>query len=800
MNGSYMSLLDWAILVIPVVFVMCVGFYSRRYIRGVSDYLACGRVCGRYVLCMGDVANALSIITLVAFVEMKYSTGFALGFWYSLLTPLLVFLGLSGYCVYRFRETRSMSLGQFLEIRYSRKLRIFAAGLRSLAEVLANMIMPAVAARFFIQMLNLPASIPFLGMSIPTFELLMILFLSLAITLICWGGTLALVVTDTIQGMILCPLLVSFIIFILLKFSWSEEVIPVMLDRVPGESFINPLDIEKLPRFNFFTMVICAGAYLLMHSATWIGAGNSCAAKSAHEQRMAGVLAGFRSHIIGVFQLLVAICLIVFLNHKNFAPEANLVRQNLATRAVNEVVKDTETRERVLKTIAAIKPIEHEIGVDAPLGNDHDIDSAFLEHIHNTLKEDAVSRTRAKLKAENAGRYPEGAELEAKLARDRAALNYAEGEANNLFQQCRTLFTQLNLSATMRQLLPGGLFGAFCLLLFLAMLSTDDTRIFSSALTISQDCILPFIPGGLPPEKHIRMIRIVTICIGVFFFFGSKYMSQLEYIELFSFMAVSVWTAGCGPMMVLGLYWKKGTTKAAWTALLTGMIISVAYVLTDRNWRELVYPFLLNHNMTDALEQFLQMVSMPFGSFLNWHMDPQRFPINSIEYIFFVNILTLLVYIAVSLLTCKENFNMDRMLHRGQYAIPGEHKDLARDWSLRGIFKTLVGITPEYTKGDRLIAYAYFFYNFVFVFLLSFVAVAVWNAFTPWKIEYWSIYFLVTALLVPLIIAGIATVWFFFGGVRDLVRLFRDLGARKENILDDGRVDGNVSLADKQDS
>ena len=57
MNQNYMSLIDWAILVIPVVFVVSMGFYSRRYIRGVSDYLACGRVCGRYVLNMGDVAT-----------------------------------------------------------------------------------------------------------------------------------------------------------------------------------------------------------------------------------------------------------------------------------------------------------------------------------------------------------------------------------------------------------------------------------------------------------------------------------------------------------------------------------------------------------------------------------------------------------------------------------------------------------------------------------------------------------------------------------------------------------------------
>ena len=43
------------------------------------------------------------------------------------------------------------------------------------------------------------------------------------------------------------------------------------------------------------------------------------------------------------------------------------------------------------------------------------------------------------------------------------------------------------------------------------------------------------------------------------------------------------------------------------------------------------------------------------------------------------------------------------------------------------------------------------------------------------------------------------TVWFWIGGVIDIRRLFRDLAARKEsNPLDDGRVEGNVSLADQE--
>ena len=145
-----MSWIDWLITLVPLAVVMWLGFYSRKYIRGVSDFMVAGRVCRRYVISTANMANSLALVSLVAYVESHYRTGFAMTFWNSLMLPLSIMVALSGWCLYRFRETRAMSLGQFLEIRYNRSLRIFACFLRSIAEIMANIIMPAIAARFFI--------------------------------------------------------------------------------------------------------------------------------------------------------------------------------------------------------------------------------------------------------------------------------------------------------------------------------------------------------------------------------------------------------------------------------------------------------------------------------------------------------------------------------------------------------------------------------------------------------------------------------------------------------------------------
>lgn len=222
---------DWLIVLGPLLFVLGMGVYVQRYTKAnVANFLVAGRVCGRYVILVGDIAGALSFVTMLAYIEVKYKTGFALSFWSNFMLPLTVVMGLTGYCTYRFRETRAMSLGQFLEMRYSRPFRIFAAALRSISEMLTNMIMPALAARFFIYFLDLPRHFTVFGLQVSTFMLILVIALFMAIFIIWMGGTLAVVITDSLQGMILYPLMVIFVIFVLVKFSWSSEIIPV-IDR-----------------------------------------------------------------------------------------------------------------------------------------------------------------------------------------------------------------------------------------------------------------------------------------------------------------------------------------------------------------------------------------------------------------------------------------------------------------------------------------------------------------------------------------------------------------------------------------
>ena len=43
-----MHWIDWFIVLAPVVFVLGMAVYARKYVRGVADFLAAGRVADRY--------------------------------------------------------------------------------------------------------------------------------------------------------------------------------------------------------------------------------------------------------------------------------------------------------------------------------------------------------------------------------------------------------------------------------------------------------------------------------------------------------------------------------------------------------------------------------------------------------------------------------------------------------------------------------------------------------------------------------------------------------------------------------
>jgi len=756
-----MTWIDWLIVIIPMAGIVWGAFYAGRFARGVVDFLAAGRVAGRYVISVGDLAAGLSVITLVAGSEQNYQTGFGISFWSNIIAPIGVVLALTGYCVYRWRETRCLSKGQFIELRYgSKTFRIVTAAVSTISEMVTNAIGPAIAANFFIYYLGLPHKIMIFGIGLPCYVIIVTLCLSLALTIIWPAGRISLLVTDCFQGLLSYPIFVMIVGFILLKFSWDVDISPILWDRAPQQSFINPYDVSELRDFNLFALLVTVTS-TIMNRASWIGNDTSNSGRTPHEQKMAGLLGSWRNGFAMMMILLVAIVVIVFMNNGNFAHKNERnnfkvtnseMRKTLSERVLSEVVTDPARRDLAIDKVRSLPVREHKIGVDPKLSQQENLDTRYFDVVRGALGDTSK------------GRYE--------------------------FQQYRTLYQQMMMPVVLSNILPVGLLGLFCLLMIMLLISTDDTRIFNAAGCIVQDMILPFYKRRLSTKEHLLLLRMTALGVTVFFWVVALFFSQLDYINMFVTIMCALWLGGAGPIMIFGLYTRFGNLTGAWCSIIFGSGTSLLGLIFQRNWALHIYPFLEESGWVTPLNNFLVTASSPFEPWIHWEMDPVKFPINSFEIFYISMMLAIGSYIIGSYLTYKP-YDLDKLLHRGKYS---DGKSLVKEpWTLRNVFAKLIGINPEYTRGDKAIAWLVFFYSFGYQLLGTFVTVVIWNAISPWPDSWWNSYFYIVTLIVPGIVGAISTVWFVTGGIIDTRRLFRDLAARKDDPTDNGQVEGDIT-------
>lgn len=673
-----LALLDWLMMILPLVAVIAIGIKARRHMRSVADFMAGGRVAGRYLVAVSDGMAAMGLITVVAVFEFYYKSGFAIGHWNNLAVPVWLFINLTGYIVYRFRETRAMTMAQFFEIRYSKRFRVFTGVLCYLSGIVNYGIFPAVAARFFIHYCGLPQQVELLGVGIPTFAALMALFLGIALFIVLGGGHLTSMVTDCVQALFGYAIYLAIAVAILVIFRW-EQIATALLDRPPGESLLNPFDTGKLQDFNLAYVLISIVGSVYAYMAWQGNQGFNCAAVSPHEAKMGRVLGTWRAGALYVMLALIAAAAYTFMHHPDFAPQA--------------------------------------------------------------------------------------AEASAELA--------AIGDA--------TLRTQVTVPVAVSHFLPIGLIGAFAAVMLFLMISTDTTYLHSWGSILIQDVVLPLRKTPFTPEQHIRWLRWSIAGVALFAFLFSLLFRQNDYILMFFSITGAIFLGGAGSVIVGGLYWSRGTSAGAWAAMIAGALLGGGGLLLQQVWPAFV----------DAVSGL--------GVAADWFAaHREKFPVNGQWMWLYAFSTAIVAYVVVSLLTCRQPFNMDRMLHRGAYARvedrPRDQTPVARNWLDR-----YLGVDAEFTRGDRALSYSVFAWTmFTFIIWLAATLLNLWPR-TRWSGAGWAVYFHIVGIWMPLLVGAVTSVWFSWGGIRDLRLLFRRLAEMRRNTLDDGRVVGhqNADDADK---
>lgn len=650
-----MHTIDWLLVLAPLGIVFLIGAYTHKYMRSVADFMAGGRVAGRYLLAVSKGEMQAGAVVFAALFEVIARAGFTWTWWQWINIPVGLFVATTGFVVYRYRETRAMTLAQFFEIRYSKRFRVFTGFLGFFAGLLNFGIIPVIGARFITTFIGLPPVIHLGTLDIDTHLLVMATLLSITLFLTLIGGQITVMVTDCVEGMLSQLLYLVIIGCLLFLFSW-DEISGVLADRPAGQSLLNPFDSMELKDFNlwYVLMAACVSVYGTM---AWQNqSAYNSAGLTPHENRMGNILGRWREYGKQALLYLLTICAMTYLLHPDFATQAQQIMSELA-----------------------MIPGEH--------------------------------------------------------ARE-----------------------QMRIPLAVSHLLPIGVKGAFCAVLIMGIFGGDSTHMHSWGSLLVQDIIVPLRKRPLGPKQHIRVLRWSITAVAVFAFFFGALFPQTEFIVMWWSITMAIYVGGAGAVIIGGLYWKKGTTEAAWTALLTGSGLSVSGIIART-------------------------------------MLGNDFPLNGMQVSFFSCLTAMTLYVVVSLLTCKEDFDMDRMLHRGRYAKLGKAVGDERPARLprpRSWLARAAGIDENFTRGDKLIAAGLLGWGLLW--LGVFAVGTLWNLVSPWSLTTWKQFWQVVGIGIPVFMSLVTGIWFTWGGTRDIFSLFRHLRTNQVNDLDDGTVIGHQNL------
>jgi len=134
---------------------------------------------------------------------------------------------------------------------------------------------------------------------------------------------------------------------------------------------------------------------------------------------------------------------------------------------------------------------------------------------------------------------------------------------------------------------------------------------------------------------------------------------------------------------------------------------------------------------------------------------------------------------------------MDRLLHRGPYAIKQEEEFETKSRK-RVTWGKLIGLDEHFTLGDKWLAGGLFAWSTIW--FIVFLAGSIWNLIHPWPIEIWSNFWYFVAIGLPIFFAVVTGFWFTWGGIRDMREFFRRLRKERVNVLDNGMVINHQNL------
>jgi solute:Na+ symporter, SSS family len=195
------GVLDIVIVAVYTVASLAIGVVANKLISNESSYLIGGGASGPYLNAASWMGTGLGLVTLMyASIE-----GFHNGLAY-LAVPLMGFivgilLGSTGFVISRLRRLNLLTLPEYLEIRYSRGVRILGGTLCAAAGILNMGLFPKLGATFVAYSTGL-TTVSGIDPSL-LINIIMTILILFVLAYTIMGGMVAVIITDYFQFIVL---------------------------------------------------------------------------------------------------------------------------------------------------------------------------------------------------------------------------------------------------------------------------------------------------------------------------------------------------------------------------------------------------------------------------------------------------------------------------------------------------------------------------------------------------------------------------------------------------------------------
>ncbi len=224
------SALDWLIITGYIALSLTAGLYGKRYISGLSDFLVAGRGIGTFLGIATLAATEIGTVTFMYYAELGYKTGFASFVNGVIAGVVMIVIGRTGFVIRRLRELQLMTVPEFFEVRYTRRLRILTGVLVAIGGILNMGVFLKIEGTFLATISGIP-------LEYLKHVMTGILLLELLYTVL--GGMVSVVITDFIQFIALSAGTIAVTVACIYKAGWGS--LQAAVERTMGAAGFDPI-------------------------------------------------------------------------------------------------------------------------------------------------------------------------------------------------------------------------------------------------------------------------------------------------------------------------------------------------------------------------------------------------------------------------------------------------------------------------------------------------------------------------------------------------------------------------------